>query len=503
LSTKLKNKLAKSLEESVASFLSLRTSADVADFFEVPKGQLLYILYKLPDNKKYRLFEITKKRGGHRLIKEPLGGIAILLNKLNPVLQEIYRTKSCVHGFVSGKSVASNATEHNKKRYVMNIDLKDFYGTINFGRIRGLFMSKPFNMTSESASIIAHLCTHANSLPQGAPTSPVLSNFIASNLDKKLTLLAKKYNLRYTRYADDITFSTSKKEFPRSIGHFKGNNPITGDTVIGKALEDEILASGFYINYDKVRLQISCVRQEVTGLTVNEFTNVKRSYIRRIRTMIYAWKKFGLIESENEYISKYAKAPPCIKSDKLNGSYYKSVIYGRLAYLKMVRGQDDEVYMRLYLQVAELDAHAPKNIQILKTMYKNFDVFICHASEDKDNIATPIFDACEAIGVTAFLDVKYIKWGDSLTEKINHALGRSKFVLAILSDSSVDKTWPSKEINAALARELNGEQKILPLIVGSPDLSSLSLLQDKLHITWNDSASDIANSIKDLKDQCL
>ena len=496
--TKLKVKLDKSLEESVASICNLKTSSDVANYFEIPSGQLLYILYKLPDNKKYRFFEIRKKRGGQRPINAPLGGTAILLNKLKPTLQELYRTKSCVHGFVTGKSVVSNAEEHNKKKYVLNVDLKDFYGAINFGRIRGLFMSKPFNMASNAATIIAQLCTHNNSLPQGSPVSPVLSNFIASDLDKRLTLLAKKYGLRYTRYADDITFSTSKKDFPRSIGYFEGNNPITGDTVLGKVLEDEILASGFAINYDKVRLQIPGVRQEVTGLTVNEFPNVKRSYVRKIRAMIHAWKIFGLIEAEKEYISKYAKSPPNIKPDKLDGTYFRNVLYGRLAYLKMVRGEDDEVYMKLCLQIAEQDPNAPKKIQDLKTMYKKYDIFISHASEDKDDIAMPIFNACNLIGISAFLDVKYIKWGDSLTEKINHALGQSKFVLAILSDSSVDKTWPAKEINSALARELAGKQKILPLIVGKPDLSSVSLLEDKLHIIWTDNANEIANRIKEL-----
>lgn len=498
MSTKLKPTLDKSLEDSVSAFCQLSGSSDVANFFEIPEGQLLYILYKLADSRKYRFFEIRKKRGGHRSIKAPQGGIAILLNKLKPVLQELYRTKSCVHGFVSGKSVVSNAGEHNKKKYVLNVDLEDFYGHINFGRIRGLFMSMPFNMNPDAATVVAQLCTHDNSLPQGSPVSPILSNFIAANLDKRLTLLAKKYGLRYTRYADDITFSTSKKNFPRSIGYFEGNNPITGDSVLGKVLEDEILASGFEINYEKVRLQIPGVRQEVTGLTVNEFPNVKRNYVRKIRAMIYSWRKHGLVKSEKEYIEKYAKSPPKIDSDKLDGTYFKNVLYGHLAYLKMVRGEDDEIYMRLCLQVSEQDPDAPKKILELKTMYKKYDIFISHASEDKNNVAEPIFEACEAIGVSAFLDVKYIKWGDSLTEKINHALGKSKLVLAILSQNSVDKTWPSKEINAALARELAGEQKILPLIVGKPDLSSVSLLQDKLHIPWEDNATEIADRIKEL-----
>lgn len=496
--TKLKPTLSKSLEDSVASFCQLSTPSDVAAFFEVPEGQLLYILYKLPADMKYKSFDIVKKRGGHRSISAPIGGTSILLDKLKPVLQELYRTKSCVHGFVSGKSVVSNASEHNKKKYVLNVDLEDYFGHINFGRVRGLFMCKPFNMDPKAATIVAQLCTHENSLPQGSPISPILSNFIATDLDRRLTHLAKTYGLRYTRYADDITFSTSKRNFPISVGYFEGNNPITGNTVLGKVLEDEILASGFSINYEKVRLQIPGVRQEVTGLTVNEFPNVKRKYIRRIRAMIHAWKKYGLVEAEKEYLEKYATSPPNIDLAKPNGSYYKNVVYGKLAYLKMVRGDDDEVYLRLCLQAAELDPNSPKKMQELRAMYEKYDIFISHASEDKATVATPIFEACEAIGIRAFIDDKYIKWGDSLTEKINHALGQSKLVLAILSDNSVDKTWPSKEINAAIARELSGKQKILPLIVGKPDLSSVSLLQDKLYINWSGNAHEIAVRIKEL-----
>ena len=455
--TKLKAKLNKSIEEAIASICALRSSSDAAGFFEIPEHQLLYILYTLPNNKKYRCVALSKKRGGQRLIKAPLGGTAILLNKLKPVLYELYKTKSCVHGFVLKKSIVSNARAHTKKRYVLNVDLKDFYGTINFGRIRGLFMKKPFNMGEKAATIFAKLCTHENSLPQGSPTSPILANYIAAELDGKLTRLAKNYKLQYTRYADDMTFSTTKTSFPKSIGYYEGNNPITGNTILGEHLKNKIIASGFIINYAKLRLQIPGIRQEVTGLTVNEFPNVKRSYVKKIRAMIHAWSRFGLLAAEKEYILKYAKSPPNIEPDKLNGMYYKNVVYGRLAYLKMVRGEYDKVYMKLCLQIAKVDAtNTPKKIRDLVRVYQEYDVFICHASEDKNHVAIPIFKACEEIGINAFLDKEQVEWGDSLTEKINHALSRSKFLLAILSKDSVKKAWPLKEINVAIAREVQG-----------------------------------------------
>lgn len=499
--TSLKPTIEKPLATSAFEICTLATPADAAAFFEVPLGQLLYILYKLPDEKKYSSFEIPKKTGGYRSILAPIKGIAILQQKLTPVLYELYRVKASVHGFVREKSVLTNAREHTRRPYVLNIDLENYFGSINFGRVRGLFMASPFNMPAEVATIFAQLCTHNNSLPQGAPTSPILSNFITAQLDKTLTFLAQRYKLMYSRYADDVTFSTSRREFPRSIAYFEGNNPITGDTVIGSVLEDLIQAMGFKVNYKKVRLQISGVRQEVTGLTVNEFANVKRKFVRNIRAMLHAWKKHGLENAETEYVTKYLKKNKNIKTEETQGDYFKSVLYGKLAYLKMVRGDDDDIYMKYCLKAAELDPAPPKFIQEIKVMHQQFDVFISHASEDKQSVAEPIFNACKALGINPFLDVKYINWGDSLTEKINHALGRSKLVLAILSKNSVDKTWPSKEINAALAREIEGDQKILPLIVGSPDLSSLSLLQDKLHENWSGNAELIAEKMKALLNQ--
>jgi RNA-directed DNA polymerase len=287
---KLSVSLVKSLDESVALITKLQSSSDVANFLEISEGQLLYLLYKMPVDKKYRIFDIPKKTGGVRLISSPIGGTDILLEKLKPILQEMYKLKPCVHGFVNKRSIVSNASKHTKKKYVLNIDIEDFYGSINFGRIRGLFMSKPFCMGVNAATVLAHLCTLNNGLPQGSCISPILSNFIAVNLDNRLMKLAKKYGLHYTRYADDITLSTSKSSFPRSLAYWEGDNPITTPTMIGSLLENEINASGFKINEKKSRLQIRAMRQDVTGLTVNEFLNVRRSYIRKTRAMIFAWK---------------------------------------------------------------------------------------------------------------------------------------------------------------------------------------------------------------------
>ena len=125
----------------------------------------------------------------------------------------VYKTKPAAHGFVLDKNVATNAKGHVKKKYVFNIDLENFFDQIHFGRVRGMLMKPPYNLGEEAALVISQIACYKGKLPQGAPTSPILTNMVCAPLDTQLTKLAKKYNLQYSRYADDITFSTYKADF--------------------------------------------------------------------------------------------------------------------------------------------------------------------------------------------------------------------------------------------------------------------------------------------------
>lgn len=251
--SKLKFQLVKSAEDAATQIVGAQTAEDIANLLEVPKGQLLHILfYAYPNEKKYLSFDIEKKNGGFRHIKAAKGGLRALQGKLAPILVSHYKPRNPVHGFLKGRSIVTNAKQHKRKRYVFNVDLEDFYGSINFGRLRGLFRAKPFNM-GEKAAASAQICTFENSLPQGAATSPVISNFITSELDRKLSSLARRYKLTYTRYADDITFSSNNRNFPEGIAFFDGNNPITNECYVGAVLEETIQACGFSINHSKTR----------------------------------------------------------------------------------------------------------------------------------------------------------------------------------------------------------------------------------------------------------
>jgi hypothetical protein len=186
---------------------------------------LSYILYKLPENQKYYQFEIAKRSGGARTISAPTGPLKDVQVRLNWVLtscyEELYKTtpsKTLAHGFCPGQTILTNASKHTKKRYVFNVDIQSFFDSINFGRIYGFFTKNSnFELNPEVARTIARIACHENVLPQGAPTSPILSNFIGHILDIKLVRLAKRYGCTYSRYADDLTFSTNQKTFPKNI----------------------------------------------------------------------------------------------------------------------------------------------------------------------------------------------------------------------------------------------------------------------------------------------
>jgi hypothetical protein len=189
---------------------------------------LAYILYKLPPAQKYESFDIAKKSGGVRKIMAPEPRLKLVQRRLATLLLScqseieisigVKDECTLAHGFKPRFSILTNAEKHRNRRWVYNADIEDFFPTINFGRVYGFFQkNKHFSLSKPVATIIAQIACHENQLPQGSPCSPVISNIIAHILDIHLNDLAFKHNCTYTRYADDLTFSTNEKSFPRAI----------------------------------------------------------------------------------------------------------------------------------------------------------------------------------------------------------------------------------------------------------------------------------------------
>lgn len=496
INPKIKNELEKPFDETL--FIGLKDYKALAHFLEIPSGQLLYIAYR---NQQYTTFTIPKKSGGFRTISSPESGTRILQEKVKPYLEKIYRVKKPVHGFVGNdKNIKTNAAAHIKKKFVLNIDLEDFFGSIHFGRIYGILKSEPFSMGDSAAAVLAQICTYNGSLPQGGITSPILSNLASTRLDKEMVRIASRFHLTYTRYADDITLS-SNKPFTRSI--LEQHDTEEGKKFsLGILLRDIIKSSGFNIAEKKIRLQDRSQKQVVTGLIVNEFVNIDRKYIRQTRAIIDQWTKDAK-KAELDYLKKVKKLSDIeISKMSLDGTFIRNAIYGRLSFIKMIRGENFSTYLSLCKRVADKDPTPSQEILRIKGLLEMYDVFICHTSADKEHHAMPLYSKLKDKGINAFIDIEYIKWGDSLTSKINTALAKSKYVIALISEQSIQKEWPMKELNAVLSIEINGSKtKLLPVIIGDQEkiLSQVPLLGDKLYKhASRDGIDNIVDSLIDL-----
>ena len=252
---------------------------------------LTAIIYQTPVAHRYTTFEIKKKSGGKRTIKAPVPKLKKLQSHLSHLLyrcldelEKERAAKPLSFGFRKNRSILDNAARHKRRRWVLNIDLADFFPTFNFGRVRGFFLKdRAFALQPEVATTIAQIACDGIALPQGSPCSPIISELIAQILDMRLVRLCKKYGVTYTRYADDITFSTSQKEFPAALARVDASDPskwILSDELVGK-----ITGAGFVLNHNKTRMQFRGSRQMVTGLVVNEKVNVRSDYYRQARAM--------------------------------------------------------------------------------------------------------------------------------------------------------------------------------------------------------------------------
>lgn len=334
--------------------LSVYDLDSLARLLKVQPKNLAYIIYKVKDEDRYTTFEIPKKRGGTRMITAPDDRLKTIQSRLAKELLKAYPDRHCVHGFAKGKSIRSNAQCHLHKRWVVNIDLKDFFPSIHFGRVVGVLKAKPFSFSDRLAREIANICCCNKTLPQGAPTSPIISNFVCWRLDNQLYKLARSCKCVYSRYADDITFSTGLKELPPEIGIVKD-----GTLQLSPLLQSIIEGNCFELNPDKIRYAKSNNRQEVTGLIVNSSrTNVRRTYIRRFRAILHSCENYGLEAAAKEHYSKY-------RTDKKPADPVRSLMYelkGNLGFIRFIKkyresnGEiyDSKVYERLNRRLVKL-----------------------------------------------------------------------------------------------------------------------------------------------------
>lgn len=474
-------------------------------------------LYCNPNSKvtRYRTFSIPKKSGGQREISAPMPKLRALLWPVKEILNSLYEPASCVMGFTTCRSVVDNAKVHLGQNYVLNLDLKDFFPSIQQARVWKRLQLPPFNFTQDVASVVAGLCSirvveddqKKYVLPQGAPTSPILTNIICEKLDRRLTAIATKHNLRYSRYADDMTFSSM-----HSVLSIKGD--VFADIV--KTIEEQ----GFKVNPAKTRLQKRGDRQEVTGLVISNKVNTSRQYIRELDLLLYIWEKFGYEKALARLVAERKNTPG---KSKRNVSL-ESVIGGKLNYLRMVKGEKDKVYIRYSTLYNALLAHQRpqvENIVYLATYkYKDFQQLF----------DTKINTSIGEKGVSAFFILGEAKRNLHLTKraagilkkgeesihipKLHISLCKKRAVLfwlchageikieepikLVLSVKKLLDIWEKKGIESAMAAEIKAEHKSdkkdnsLASLLGLP---SQTFIKSDSDIVFSDFKFDLSDFI--------
>lgn len=432
---------------------------EFGEFESTQKKYLTYYAYHLKS--KYEVFKIPKKSGGDREIYSPNKGLKKIQKTLNIIFQAIHKPQHSSHGFTTNRSVVTNAKLHVNKNYVYNIDLENFFPSIHQARVWKRLQYPPFNLNGEKielANLIANLVCYQyergsrlkNFLPQGAPTSPILSNIICHRLDKKLFNLAREYNVKYTRYADDMTFSSDHNVYQKE-SHFLQK--------LNRIIESE----NFTLNTKKTRLQKKGYKQEVTGLIVNEKINVSRKYIKNIRALIYLVKKYG-----------EEKAQMLFTKNNPQKNLFLT-IQGKLQYLKMVKGKDDSTYKTLYAKfidaykLIEVEIVNKDNFEKTKTIIKSSPAVFEHSPKELVDILKKFTAPDSAIkycvhsdGYIDMFDGNYDKFIDALEkefEEISEPLKRlsirlrAKIKAFLFSkelgnkkDKKYDYTWGDNKI---------------------------------------------------------
>lgn len=302
-------------------------------YLGVSNGELKKIWYHR--EKMYQNFNVAKKSGNPRLINAPDRRLKFLQREIADKLDKVYPVRKPVHGYVTGRSVKSNATSHVKQRFLLNLDLKDFFLSITERRVSGILHS--IGVPSDVAETIARICCYGGHLPQGGPASPVLSNMVCFRLDRALLKLAKEEKCIYTRYADDISLSSL-----RPLAQlFDGALPPTGQVapeLLSARLPAVFTSNGFTLNPAKVHYADKHSRRIVTGLKVNEGLNVDRRFVRNVRATLFA-------------VEKNAAAAQTRYADEFGGkTTIAAHLKGKIAWLGNVKGHADPVYRALALR---------------------------------------------------------------------------------------------------------------------------------------------------------
>jgi RNA-directed DNA polymerase len=304
----------------------LASPADVARALGISISRLRWLAFHSDAAQRihYVRFTVAKKSGGMRELSAPHRDLAQAQRWIFQSILQRLPMHDAAHGFIRGRSIRTNALPHVGRHVLVNADLQDFFPTITFHRVRGAL--EHLGYSPAAATILALLCTEAprrtveyagqrfhvatgpRALPQGACTSPALSNLISRRMDSRLTGIAAKLGWQYTRYADDLSFSADATAEPMTrIGYLLAR--------IRHITQDE----GFIVNEKKTRVLKRSTAMSVTGVVVNRKPSVRRRDVRRLRAILHNAQKHGLASQNRE-----------------QDPQFKSRLRGQIAFVEMI-----------------------------------------------------------------------------------------------------------------------------------------------------------------------
>ncbi|MER1957018.1 MAG: reverse transcriptase domain-containing protein [Solibacillus sp.] len=310
----------------------------IAELLDVPFREFYETLQ---DEERYHAFGIGKKRAGKRIIYAPNDQLKHIQQQFLHVLDQ-YPVHRQAHGFSKGKDFITNASLHVGKNFIFTFDVENFFPSIKQRTVKSYFRST-LNLTNHTSNVLTDLVCHPDGfLPQGAPTSPVMTNLILYRFDQHMEALAKKYKCTYSRYADDITFSTNENVFPSAIAKQNVDENWQVNDNIVKELKDY----GLKIHPQKVHMQMPSSKKFVTGVVVNEKLNVNRSYIKQVRAAIYN------LQTKKHYKQEVCKV---IGQQERHWHFVERtqvlqairVLRGQIEHIGNVRGKQDTYYTQL------------------------------------------------------------------------------------------------------------------------------------------------------------
>lgn len=282
-------------------------------------------------NRRYSSYQIPKSDGSARTIHAPNPELKTTQRAILDNLFAFIPLNPHAEGFRRNRSIVTNSQRHVGQKVVVKLDLKDFFPSITSDRIFGLFLALGY--PRQVASLLTNLTTYQGALPTGAPTSPALSNLVCRRLDRRLSGAARKMEFEYSRYADDITFSSQNPQMVRLLPFFQG------------ILKEE----RFEVKYPKTRILRSGGQQKVTGIVVNSKTNIARQDVRTLRAILHNCRTGDL----RMQASKYAKTVKGLSNPEVYPlSRFQASLRGKINHIRRVNPEMGEKLLKSYLSIS-------------------------------------------------------------------------------------------------------------------------------------------------------